>query len=107
LSAAANEEVRARLDVGPFPRGGNSYTVNNTGGEDNQPSGGSFRVIIDTGDWDQAVATNTPGQSGVPGDAHYRDLAGPWATGRYFPLFYSREKIETVREQTLRLEAAE
>jgi penicillin amidase len=107
LSAAVNEEVRARLDVGPFPRGGNSYTVNNTGGEDNQPSGGSFRVIIDTGDWDQAVATNTPGQCGVPGEPHYRDLAAVWATGRYFPLFYSREKIETVREQTLRLEPGE
>jgi penicillin amidase len=106
LSAAVNDELRAKLDVGPFPRGGNSYTVNNTGGADNQPSGGSFRVIIDTGDWDHAVATNMPGQSGVPDEPHYRDLGPLWANGRYFPLFYSREKVESVREQTLRLKAA-
>jgi penicillin amidase len=93
-----NDELRARLDVGPLPRGGNSYTVNNTGNADNQPSGGSFRVVIETTDWDQAVATNTPGQSGIPGDAHYSDLFGPWAQGRYFPLFYSRAKVDSVRE---------
>jgi penicillin amidase len=103
LSPAVNAEWQAKLDVGPLPRGGNSYTVNNTGGGDNQPSGGTFRVIIDTGDWDAALATNSPGQGGDPESPHYKDLFEMWATGRYFPLFYSRAKIESVTGQTLQL----
>ncbi len=103
LSPAVNEQLRSRLNVGPLPRGGDSYTVNNTGGADNQPSGGTFRVIIDTGDWDASLATNAPGQGGDPEGAHYSDLFEMWATGRYFPLFYSRPKIESVRSQAIQL----
>ncbi len=103
LSTAVNAFWQAKLNVGPLPRGGNSYTVNNTGSSDNQPSGGTFRVIIDTGDWDAALATNTPGQGGDPEGPHYGDLFEMWAQGRYFPLFYSRAKIESVSSQTLHL----
>jgi penicillin amidase len=103
LSAAVNAEWQAKLDTGALPRGGNSYTVNNTGGADNQPSGGTFRVIIDTGDWDMALATNSPGQGGDPLGPHYDDLFEMWAKGRYFPLFYSRARIESVTAQTLHL----
>lgn len=103
LSAVVKAELQSKLDVGPVPRGGNSQTVNNTGGGDNQPSGATFRVIIDTADWDSALATNSPGQSGDPDDPHYRDLFPLWAEGRYFPLFYSRPKIESVLSRTIRL----
>lgn len=103
LSPAVNDELRARLDAGPLPRGGNSYTVNNTGGADNQPSGGSFRVIIDLGDWDRSVGTNSPGQGGDLEGPHYKDLFTLWATGGHFPLFYSRSKIESVRARSLHL----
>jgi penicillin amidase len=103
LSAAVNKEWQAKLDIGPLPRGGNSYTVNNTGGANNQPSGGTFRVIIDTGDWDTALATNSPGQAGDPADPHYDDLFETWAKGRYFPLFYSPAKIESVTGKTIQL----
>jgi penicillin G amidase len=96
LSPAVSQEWRARLNVGPLPRGGNSYTVNNTGDSDNQPSGGSFRVIIDTQHWDASLASNSPGQGGGPDSPHYRDLFALWAQGRYFPLLYSRAKIEAV-----------
>ena len=87
------------LDVGPAARGGDSYTVNNTGQADNQPTGASFRVIINTGNWDASVATNSPGQSGDPNGKHYRDLFAPWAEGRYFPLLYTRPRIEAVTRQ--------
>jgi penicillin amidase len=103
LSAAVNAEWQAKLDIGPLPRGGNSYTVNNTGGANNQPSGGTFRVIIDTGNWDAALATNSPGQGGDPEGPHYDDLFAPWAKGRYFPLFYSPAKIDSVTGKTLHL----
>lgn len=103
LSTAVSEPWRERLDCGPLPRGGDAYTVNNTGGGDNQTSGATFRVIIDVSDWDLALATNAPGQSGNPDDPHYRDLFEMWAAGRYFPLLYSRQKIETVSRQRITL----
>ena len=68
LGDAVDAATRARLEVGPLPRGGYGYTVNATGNADNQTSGASFRIIVDTGDWDRAVGLNTPGQSGDPDD---------------------------------------
>ncbi len=103
LSPAVSPTVRRQLEVGPFPRGGNSYTVNNTSGALNQSSGGTFRIIVDTGDWDHCVATNAPGQAGNPDDPHYDNLAGMWANDQFFPLFFSREKIERVAEEEIRL----
>jgi penicillin amidase len=43
---------------------------------------------------------NNPGQSGDPASPHYRDLFELWARGKYFPIFYSRSKIESVTEKT-------
>ncbi|HUF28921.1 MAG TPA: penicillin acylase family protein [Gemmatimonadaceae bacterium] len=94
LSAVVSEDVRRRLDVGPLPRGGYGNTVNATGGRDNQTSGASFRIVVDLGDWDLAVGTNTPGQSGDPASPHYRDLFAMWANDRFFPVLYSRERVE-------------
>ena len=94
LSGIVNAEMRARLEVGPLPRGGNGFTVNQTGGGDNQTSGPSFRIITEAGDWDTAVFTNTPGQGGDPDDPMYRNLFEGWAKDRFFPLYYSRERVE-------------
>ena len=103
LSAAVNGEVRARLDAGPVPRGGDGSTVTATGNGDNQTSGGSFKLIADTEDWDNSIGINTPGQSGDPASPHYRDLFGLWAKGGYFPVAYSRGKVESVTESVTRL----
>ena len=99
-----NEDLRRRLDVGPLPRGGYGGTVHNTGNGDNQTSGGSFMLIADTADWDNSVGLNTPGQSGNPDNPHYRDLFEVWARDRYFPVFYSREKVDSVTESVTHLE---
>jgi penicillin amidase len=64
---------------------------------------GSCSESRDTGDWDRSVGTNAPGQSGDPDSRHYRDLFGPWAEGRYFPVFFSREKVESVAEARITL----
>ncbi|MBI2537178.1 MAG: penicillin acylase family protein, partial [Gemmatimonadetes bacterium] len=104
LGSVVNEATRRKLEVGPLPRGGYGSTPNATGNADNQTSGASFRIIVDTGDWDRTVGTNTPGQSGDPDSPHYRDLFEMWATDRYFPVFYSRERVEKVTEERLRLE---
>ncbi len=92
LSDAVDAKLRARLDLGPLPRGGYGHTVNSTSDNDNQSSGASFRIIADAADWDGSVGTNTPGQSGDPDSPHYRDLFEPWANGRYFPVFFSHRR---------------
>ena len=86
MAQAVNEETRALLEVGPYPRGGYESTVNNTGSGDNQRSGGSFRVILDPSNWDNSIATSAPGQSGDPENPHYRDLFELWVRHQYFPL---------------------
>ena len=96
LSGVVNAEMRERLEVGPLPRGGNGSTVNQSGGGDNQTSGPSFRMITEAGDWDTAVFTNNPGQSGDPDHPMYRNLFEGWATDRFFPLYYSRDRVEAV-----------
>jgi penicillin G amidase len=106
MSGRAGTELRRRIDVGPFPRGGDSYTVSATGNNDNQTSGGSFKIITDTWNWDNSVGLINPGQSGNPDSPHYRDLAELWARGRYFPVLFSRSRVESATEETLRLEPA-
>jgi len=98
--------MREKFDVGSMPRGGDSYTVTATGGNDNQASGPSFKIVVDTENWDNSVGMNTPGQSGDINSPHYRDLYALWSRNRYFPIFYSRDKVESVTEQTLKLEPA-
>ena len=53
----------------------------------------SFRVIIDTKDWDNSIATNSPGQSGDPSSPFYRNLYESWANDEYFKLLYSKDLI--------------
>ena len=62
-----------------------------------------MKIIADTEDWDNSVGLNTPGQSGDPDNPHYRDLFPLWAQRQYFPLAYSRAKVDSVRESTTRL----
>jgi penicillin amidase len=90
--------LRAGLNLGPLPRGGSAHTVNSTSDADNQATGASFRIIADAGDWDLSLGTNAPGQSGDPASPHYRDLFAHWAEGGYFPVAYSRPKVESVTE---------
>jgi penicillin amidase len=94
LSNAVNEKTRKKLDVGPAPRGGYGYTVGNTSNNLNQRSGASFRIIVDTEDWDHTLAMNSPGQSGNPDHKNYKNLFNLWAQDRFFPLYYSRPLVE-------------
>lgn len=80
------------LNVGPFAIPGSGTTPIASGSA-------SYRQIIDVGKWDRSLAINTPGESGVPGSEHYRDLAPTWARGGYFPLLYSRGAVERHTEK--------
>jgi len=103
LGNAVDEATRQRLEAGPLPRGGYGSTVNATGNSDNQTSGASFRIIVDTGDWDRAVGMNTPGQSGDVRDPHFRDLFRDWANDRFFPVVYSRGRVEAATDRVIQL----
>jgi penicillin amidase len=103
LSPAVNAAMRERLDAGPVPRGGNSYTLGNTGSGDNQVTGASFRIFVDTRNWDTTLGMNAPGQVGDPDSPLYRNLFELWAKDRSFPAFYSRGKIESVLFERLDL----
>lgn len=97
--------------VGPAPRGGSGDTVGAAayGPGFRQTAGATFRIVVDVGSWDDSVAMNSPGQSGVPGSPHYDDLFAGWAADGSFPLLYSREAVEqhTRRTITLRPSAAD
>lgn len=106
LANAVNDATRAKLNVGPLPRGGSGDTVSATGGGDNQTSGGSFKLIADTENWDNSIGLNNPGQVGNPDHPMYRNLFEMWAQGRYFPVAYSRAKVESVTNNVTRLTPA-
>ncbi len=106
LANAADEATRDRLNVGPFPKAGGGDSVNVSSYDPSslrQLGGASFRVVIDVGDWDNSRAMNAPGQSGDPASAHYRDLAPLWLKGEYFPLLYSRAKVEAAAVRRIEL----
>jgi penicillin amidase len=96
LGYLVKDSIKASLNLGPLPRGGYGDTPGSTGGNLLQNAGASFRIIVNTGDWDATVATNGPGQSGDPTSPFYRNLFEPWAKDQHFPIYYSRDKIEKV-----------
>jgi penicillin amidase len=104
LSQAMAAEWKGKYDLGALPRGGDGNTVNSTSNSDNQTSGASFRIVEDLGNWDNSLGTNNPGQSGDPLSPHYADLFSLWAGGKYFPVFFSRTRVESAAERIFLLE---
>lgn len=96
------------FDLPTYELGGDGETVHVTWGPDFTVSfGASFREILDVADWDRSLATSVPGQSGQPLSPHYADLLPLWAEGKYFPLLYSRPRIEAESKDKLVLEPLE
>ena len=93
LESIVNDSINKILSFNSYPRGGNAYTPGSTGSNLSQSSGATFRVIIDTKDWDNSLASNAPGQSGNPNSKFYRNLYRDWANDRYFKLLYSKKEI--------------
>jgi penicillin amidase len=98
-------EYAAAFNRGPLARPGDANSPNNTSHDAvfRQIHGASYRQLFDLADWDRGLATSTPGQSGQPGSPHYDDLLPLWAAGEYFPLYYSRPRVEEATTQRLRL----
>jgi penicillin amidase len=104
LSGLVQETLASDLNIGPWPRGGDGNTVNSTGNNLNQDFGASFRILVDCADWDAARAINAPGQSGDPSSRYYKDLFELWKENRYFPLYFSKEKVDAAKGSLLLLE---
>jgi penicillin amidase len=95
------------FDLPPVSRGGDGNTVFATGGANfRQTSGASYREVIDLGDFDNSFATNVPGQSAQPGSEYYDNLLPLWGNDQYFPLVYSRARVEAETKHTLILRPA-
>jgi penicillin amidase len=91
------------FSLGPVARPGDGLTPNNTRHEADlkQVHGATYRHVLDLADWDRGLATSAPGQSGQPGSPHYADLLPSWEEGQYFPLAFSRKKVEEVTKHRL------
>lgn len=107
LSAVVDEATRKRLNVGVGGIGGSWATpmaMSYNPATYQLTSGASFRMVVDVGNWDASRVVNTPGQSGNPQHANYRDLAPVWAEGKYFPLTYSRSAVEKATRTRIALQ---
>lgn len=101
--------VKPGFDVGPLDKGGSSTTVmlaHYEAADYRVRTGASVRMVVDVGAWDNSVWINAPGQSGVPGDPHYEDLAPLWAEGRYVPMPYSEVAVDAATETLITLHPA-
>nr|WP_315526637.1 penicillin acylase family protein [uncultured Achromobacter sp.] len=89
-----------------YPVGGDNDTVHRgtfRKSDFRQISGSSYRQVIDVANWDNSRVQNVPGQSADPRSPHYQDLLKGWATGEYFPMAFSRAKVDSERADTLTL----
>ena len=99
-TATFRHPLTAKYDLPAASRGGDGNTVYATGGAGfSQSAGASFREVIDLADFDRSIVTNVPGQSADPRSPHYADLLPLWATDQYFPLVYSRARVEAETER--------
>jgi penicillin amidase len=109
LTPLADAEAKAEMTSGTAPMPGTSLSplaASFRPSDFRVVAGASFRMVLDVGDWDNSRTINTPGQSGSPGSAHYRDLFPLWAKGEYVPLVYSRPAVEAATETVMKLTPA-
>ena len=94
LSNVVDKAMQQRIDLGPAIRGGYGETVNATTNNLNQTHGASFRILVDTEDWDKTLGINAPGQSGNPGQPPLRRPVSDLGRERLFPRVLLERKGE-------------
>ncbi len=102
LQSLVGTTLADRLDIVRVSRGGSAFTPNSTryNNQFEVVSGGSWRMVLDVGNWDHAYMTNSPGQSGDPDSPFYDNLLQNWADDGALPLIFSREKVVEHTVQT-------
>ena len=94
LSDKANA---AKFDIGPRATDGGSHTVRNMGGElppHAASSGAEYRIVVDFAKPGSFRATQNVGNSGVPGNPHYRDQFDDFINGKYHTVQLKRAAVE-------------
>ena len=88
--------LKAKLDT-IRPSAGGPHTLNigsyNAARSFTQTWFPSYRQVIDLSDWNKSRWIHSPGQSGVPWRAHYRDLVDPYLLGDMLPMAFGREAV--------------
>ncbi|WP_273567635.1 penicillin acylase family protein [Maribacter halichondriae] len=107
LSDVVNAELRTTLNTELSPRGGNQHTPGSTGSAESQLYGATFKIIVDVNDWDATIGANPPGQSGHPESPFYKNLYNQWVADEYFPVYFSREKVESAKREQIILVPSE
>jgi penicillin G amidase len=97
LGETVNESWQAKLNTESLPRGGYSFTPGANGYGDNNTSGASFRIVVDTEDWEKTIGINTPGQSGNPESTFYKNLFPIWANDQFVSVPFSKENIKKMK----------
>lgn len=97
LGQAVSETWQAKLNTESLPRGGYSFTPGANGYGDNNTSGASFRIVVDTKDWEKTIGINNPGQSGNPESPFYKNLFPIWANDDFVTIPFSKENIKKMK----------
>ena len=88
------------FSIGPLPRSGDGYSVNNGAYKLGKPyllsSHASYRMIVDLADTDRSWSVLPTGESGQPFARHWGDQTTLWAEGRLKAMRFSRERLGQV-----------
>ena len=94
------------MKINNYSRGGTGNTPNSTSFSPNDflvRSGGSWRFVVDTNDWNGARMTNAPGQSGDPRSKFYDNLVEDWANEKSFPLLFTKDAVMENMDSIIKL----
>ncbi|MDN3203255.1 penicillin acylase family protein [Algoriphagus sediminis] len=99
LGRVVSEEWKSKLNAGPLPRGGYSFTPSANAYGDNNTSGASFRILVDTEDWEGTQGINNPGQSGDVASPFYKNLFPIWANDEYVGIPFEIESVRNMAHE--------
>jgi penicillin amidase len=85
------------LNIGPFPRAGDGFSVNNGAYDPAKPykqtTNASERMIADLADLDNSLSITPVGESGQPASRYWGDQAPLWNAGDYKPMRFSKDRL--------------
>ncbi|MEF7612299.1 penicillin acylase family protein [Aquincola sp. MAHUQ-54] len=106
LSPFLATDLAESLATARYPVGGDGDTLHRGSYRTSDfrvTSGASYRQVIDLSNWDNSLAINVPGQSADPQSPYYKNLIEAWSKGEYFPMAFSRSKVDSLRADSVTL----
>ena len=88
---------RGFLNRGPYPMKGDAFTILASYSDQDLTTSHSagYRQIIDLSDWNKCASVLPSGQSGHFLSPHYDDQISLWLDGKYHPMLFYSEDVET------------